>query len=155
MTGDAFVELARKMLVFQPTSGPAGTRSVVSRAYYGVFHAVRHFIETQLGFERQKSVDGDNPHRFVQVYLSESSEPNAVELSSLMKTLHELRKFADYDIGEEKYETQRFASDSITRADRILRTLEKCTQEPSRTHIKEGMSSYRQKISSAGRRAVQ
>ncbi len=62
MTGDAFVEFARKLLVLPLGACPAGNRSIVSRLYYGVFHAARQFIEDQLGFPHQ-NFDSNNKHR--------------------------------------------------------------------------------------------
>lgn len=141
MTGEDFVSLARKMMVVHRGSAPA-MRSVVSRAYYGVFHQARALLE-DLHFHCPRD---ENSHRFALVYLTNADEKSATDLAALLGTLHEQRKHADYDLDDSRYETEGFAANAIARVDRAMRLLDVCSREPVRTSIRDGIVSYRAKI---------
>lgn len=142
MTGNDFLEFARKAIVMHRGS-PAALRSVVSRAYYGVFHLARDFLE-DLAFQSPKD---ENSHRFVLIQFANADDPTATDTATLLGELHERRKRADHDLDDGRYETETFAADALARADRAVRLLEIGGAEPLRTKIREGILSYRAKIS--------
>ncbi|HVA45310.1 MAG TPA: HEPN domain-containing protein [Pirellulales bacterium] len=141
MIGERFLDLARKMLVMHRTD-PAGLRSVVSRAYYGAFHSARTFLE-DMGCRVART---ENAHQFVQIRLLNSGEERATKLGTLLTHLHERRKDADYEIDSPQYETEDFAVEAITRADRAMALLADCREELVRSKIKAGIASYERKI---------
>jgi uncharacterized protein (UPF0332 family) len=142
MTGDDFIDFARKAIVMHRGS-PAAMRSVVSRAYYGVFHLARTMLE-HLGFH---SIQDENSHRFVLIQFANAGEDLATDIAALLGELHERRKRADYDLDNPRYETELFAADSIARADRANRLLDVSRSEPAHTRIRDGIISYRAKVS--------
>lgn len=142
MSGEDFIDFARKMIVMHRNS-PVGMRSVVSRSYYGVFHIARVYLE-ELGFHTSRD---ESSHRFLLVHLANAGEDNATDAASLLGDLHERRKRADYDLGDERCATEGFAAEAIARADRAARLFEICRQEPARTDVRDGILSYRSKIS--------
>ena len=137
MTGDDFLSLARRMVVTHQAE-PAALRTVVSRAYYGVFHNAKALLE-DLGFPVPKS---ENAHLFVEVRLRHANRADACDAGALLGDLHERRKRADYDLGSPRYETLEFAAEAIHRADRLRETLKKCGQEPARTDTTRGIAAY-------------
>ena len=141
MQPNKFIELARKIAVMF-RGDPAGVRSVVSRAYYGTLHEARVFLE-QMGYPVPKT---ENGHQFVQVRLLNAQCEHATKLGSLLCHLHERRKKADYDLGEEAYESENFAVEAIARTDRAAKILDQCRNDPARTEIQEGISLYHARI---------
>lgn len=142
MTGNDFLDFARKAIVMHRGSPPA-LRSVVSRAYYGVFHLARDFLEG-LGFHSPKD---ENSHRFLLIQLANADDETATDTAALLGDLHERRKRADYHLDDGRYETETFAADALARADRAVRLLETVGTEPLRTKVRKGILSYRAKIS--------
>lgn len=80
MIGEDFITLARKMMVVHRGSAPA-MRSVVSRAYYGLFHQARALLE-EMQFHSPKD---ENSHRFALVYLANANEKSAMDLAALLR----------------------------------------------------------------------
>lgn len=146
MTGNDFVDYARKTIVMHRGS-PAAMRSVVSRAYYGIFHLTRTLLE-DMGFHSPRD---ENSHRFVLIHLANADDETATDAATLLGELHDRRKRADYDLRDTRYETEAFAVDAITRADRAVRLLEMCGAEPLSTKIRDGILSYRAKLSGPSR----
>lgn len=146
MTGDRFIEFARKLLV-QYRDDPAGVRSAVSRLYYGIFHiAVNHLAE--LGWP---PVANENSHQHAQRAFQNSGEQNGIALGDLLVQLHERRKQADYKLEDDRFESLRFGEEAVQRLDRALQMFQKCCEEPARTNIRDGISNYRKKISAASK----
>src|SRR5688572_427716 len=143
MIGDDFLRLARKMVVTHRAE-PAALRTVVSRAYYAVFHA-KLYLE-QLGFAVPRT---ENAHLFVQVRLLHANQVEASEIGALLANLHERRKRADYDLADVSFETLEFAAEAVHRADRVRGKLDLCEQEPARTQVKDGIDAYHKSISPA------
>ncbi|HVX09697.1 MAG TPA: hypothetical protein VHC22_00710 [Pirellulales bacterium] len=143
MTGDRFIDFARKLLV-QYKNDPAGVRSTVSRLYYGAYH-IGISLLTELGWP---PVANENGHQHAQRAFQNSGEQNAIEFGDLLVQLHERRKQADYKLHDERYESSRFGEEAVVRLDQALRAFQKCCNEPARTNIKAGISSYREKINS-------
>lgn len=146
MTGDGFLDFARKAIVMH-RGMPAAMRSVVSRAYYGIYHLTRRYLE-ELGFPTPKD---ESAHRFALVHLANAENEAATDLAALLGEIHERRKRADYDVDDARYETEAFAADTIARADRAARVLECCAAEPVQTTIREGILRYRAKLSAPSR----
>jgi uncharacterized protein (UPF0332 family) len=78
-----------------PTSGPAGFRSAISRAYYGAFLEARELIGTRRGFRIDS---GGNEHKYLQRLLLNCSVEEGQEIGELLKNLQQSRKEADYDM---------------------------------------------------------
>lgn len=82
-----FLDLAES-LASQP-SNEAAARSAISRAYYAVFHAGRHYlVRAGIPIDRSR-----NAHVQVQDELEKKSET----IGQVVKRLHVWRKYADYD----------------------------------------------------------
>jgi len=146
MTGDDFVSLARRLFVTHQADA-AAIRTVASRAYYGVFHSAKAFLE-EIGFPVPKT---ENAHLFIQVRLTHANQADASEAGALLGALHESRKRADYDLSSARYQTPDFAAEAIVRADRVLEKLKSCRQEPAVGEIVRGITAYQTSISSRSR----
>jgi hypothetical protein len=153
MTGGEFISFARKLLTLPAARSPAGYRSVTSRLYYGAYHEALGFIENEMGFRHRKADDNANKHQFVLEYLTGSQEDLAQKLAAQIGQLHERRKNADYDLDQAHFGEESFAVGSVTRADRIMRTIEACREDAVRHKIQTGMSTYRQRRSAPPRSA--
>lgn len=146
MTGQEFLDFARKIIVMYRGS-PAAMRTVVSRAYYAVYHIARTFLE-DLGFHAPKD---ESCHRFVLIHLANADNQIATDVAALLGEIHERRKKADYELDQNQYGTEAFAADAIARADRAVRLLDACVVESTRANIRDGILSYRAKISRPSR----
>lgn len=147
MKADEFIAFARKLLTLPAAQCPAGYRSVTSRLYYGIYHELVDFIEVELGFVHRKSYDNENKHLFILEYLLNTDEEEAKDLASQIRQLHERRKEADYALGKKLPDTDKYAIESVVRADRILNSLDQCRQNPLRGKIQADMLAYRRRRS--------
>ena len=144
-----FIAFARILLTLPAAQCPAGYRSITSRLYYGVYHVALEFIESELGFPHRKADDNNNKHQFIIDYLVGSNEDHAMDLATQLGQLHELRKVADYRIADKHFEKDNTkAIESVTRVDRIIRTIDACREPTARNNIQNGMSVYRKRRSS-------
>lgn len=141
MTGDRFIDFARKLLV-QYANDPAGIRSIVSRLYYGLYHIALNYLR-EMGYHPGGN---ENAHQYIQRRFQNADEQNALLLGDLLVQLHERRTQADYKLDIARYESSLFGEEAVVRIDRALRAFEKCCDEPARSNIKAGISSYHRKI---------
>jgi uncharacterized protein (UPF0332 family) len=137
MTGREFLTLAGKLAVMQQL-GPAGERSAVSRAYYGVFHLAKELLE-DLNIHIPRD---ENAHKKLVMYFANSRQTEAVSLATMIGDLHERRKRADYTIADTQYEGARFAQSSVERANAISDVLAKLAAEPRRSQLQQGVKAY-------------
>jgi uncharacterized protein (UPF0332 family) len=145
MTGDDFLTYAGKLAALHGRD-PAGARSCVSRAYYGVFNAARELLE-----ENQISIGkSENCHKKLVHYFSGSEDAEAEAFANLIGDLHERRKKADYTLSDSRWESQEFAVRSLERAQTLRSQLATMATEPRRTAVMDGIRKYLTTITSHG-----
>jgi uncharacterized protein (UPF0332 family) len=125
-----FVTFASKLFVLQPDSA-ACCRSAISRAYYGVYHSAREFLDG-LGVRTRSGI---SEHLYLQRLLKESQVGEAIELGQLLDNLHQSRKEADYELTNDRPERRGQVQACVLRATEILSRLEshfgKCGLNPA------------------------
>jgi len=141
MRPDQFIDFATE-LANSAGSGAAAHRSATSRAYYGVYHAVRFLIEKGLSISCRAEAGG-NEHKLVQEFLKNCQVEEAAEVGRLLGNLHKSRRAADYDLDETSPETQADSQLSVARARNILAKLQECATGPLRQKIIAGMSQHK------------
>ena len=119
-----------------PTSGPAGFRSAISRAYYAAFLEARELIGKRMGFRVDR---GGNEHKYLQRLLLNCSVEEGQEVGELLKNLQQSRKEADYDMHLLHCETQVEASLCVARAQAISQRLSACSTGLLFTKIQLGI----------------
>jgi len=143
MNSIEFITLART-LADSETSGPAGYRSAVSRAYYGAFLSVQAMIEIDLALPCKLGTLSE--HAVVQRFLLNCQVPEAAELGRLLGNLHEFRKDADYQMADTTYEDRGESRLCVDRADEIMVRLHQCSTMVMRQKIKAGIIQYRRAV---------
>ncbi len=128
-----------------PSSGPAGYRSAIFRAYYAVYLQARDLIGVTMGFR----IDGGgNEHKFIQRLLLNCSLEEGQEVGELLKNLHQSRREADYDMDLLHCESQAEARLCVARAQEVSQRLATCASGMVFTKIKLGIRAYLQKTNS-------
>ena len=122
MKGQDFIDIAARW-VAEKECGEPTLRSAVSRAYYGAFHCAQALFQ-EIGVP--EPVSRENKHTFVQLALMNSGNPKAAKAGSLLGSLHEQRKIADYEMGVEHNGGR--ATAAVAEAYRIRQLLETCTE---------------------------
>jgi len=91
---DFFAEADRAL----DAEGEMPARSAISRAYYGAFHHARQYAE-QYGFVERAEGQGGT-HKQLRAFLLQQTknEPALNLVARHLKTLHEQRCRADYDL---------------------------------------------------------
>ena len=148
MRPEEFLDFATE-LANSSNSGSAAHRSAVSRAYYGVYHAVRSIIEKDLSISCRAD-SGGNEHKLLIDYLAGSQVDEAVEIARLLRNLSQSRKEADYDLDEKAAESQQNSQTCVARARNILEKLSGCVTGPLRQRVIAGITQYR-KLRMTGR----
>src|SRR2546428_3167186 len=113
-----FLELAELLL---DGNGPAACRTVISRAYYAVFHTVQEFFEL-MGFAPPKR----DYHIIVQRRLLASGDNELANMGSDLGDLHQQRIRADYRLADKGPEGLRQARAVANEARRMIDILVKC-----------------------------
>lgn len=140
MTPREFIILATK-LADDPASGPPAHRSAVSRAYYCAFLSVLDLM--QRGLHVSVKWDNRSEHKVVQMFLTGSQVPEAVELGYWLGNLHDKRKSADYDMDDLDPEDQAESQLCVARANEIMRRLRECSTTEMKQRIFAGISQFR------------
>ena len=121
ITGQDFITVASRWVALQNGCEPT-LRSSVSRAYYGAFHCAVSMLR-EIGVP--EPVSNKNKHTFVQNALLSSGNQNAAKAGSMLASLHEQRKNADYDIAS-TFSGQQSARDAVEDATTIRQLLATC-----------------------------
>jgi len=139
MTPIEFITYAARVAA-SPTSGTAGYRSSVSRAYYGAFHLARQLLENDLEIDCRAA---GNEHALIQQFFLNCSVKKGVAVGMLLRNLHTSRKEADYMLETNHSETQVAAMLSVERATELARMLDEIKEGPLRALIQAGIVQYR------------
>jgi uncharacterized protein (UPF0332 family) len=143
MNPGKFIDLAEK-LAQDPSAGPEGFRSAISRAYYGAFLSTLSLVETVIGV--QCKIGTLSEHQALQRLLMNCQVAEAAELGQMLSNLHEQRKGADYDMDDPEYEDAGAAQLGVARAEQIMNQLQRCTPMAVRQKIYAGMVQYRGRV---------
>jgi uncharacterized protein (UPF0332 family) len=103
-----FISLAKEMLHERPTASRC--RSIISRAYYGAFHAATNLI-ADIGLPA-----GHNHGHLQHDYLN-SGSVIARDIGLSLEALHSLRIQADYRLDLKHVETPEVSLRAVTRAE--------------------------------------
>jgi uncharacterized protein (UPF0332 family) len=115
MDSREFIAFSGKVVTF----GPAGTRSAISRAYYGAFHFSRSIL-IELGIR----VSGSGvSHAILINYLQAVSHSDCRTAGTLLSHLHTNRVKADYDLQDVEPESIELAQKCVVRAHELMRSL--------------------------------
>ncbi len=140
-SADEIVALAGKLFITHSNSA-AALRTVVSRAYYGAYHATGdYFVELGLSRGRQHNYHFD---------LLNCNQSEARLAGQVLEDLRSRRVIADYELEDERVEDRAFAQYAVVSARKIQSLLERLHQEPLRTTVKAGIEAYRQRIGPRG-----
>lgn len=115
-------------------------RSAISRAYYGVFHSVKEFVEKDLGHSCKA---GGSEHRKLQQFLMNCRVDEGVDLGRMLQNLHESRREADYDLDDVASESQSQARLCVERAVATVSALTICASGSLKENIRAGIEAYR------------
>jgi uncharacterized protein (UPF0332 family) len=140
MTDNDFLELADLFLSQLPQASEALHRTVVSRAYYGVYHLASTFLG-ELGFAHGR--DHGLPPRLLMV----AGDNNAREAGKLLNDLQGERVKADYDLASRRFLQLELAKEIVHSAHEAKRLLEACRAEPARSLIKSGIEAWQRRVS--------
>jgi uncharacterized protein (UPF0332 family) len=124
-----YLSLARALLdrvkradgLTDPT-GRAECRSAISRAYYASFHVAVAF----LSFLRIKVCDSGLCHVVTRNGLNNSGESDLQSISSYLGTLYAERRFADYEMNNQRAERLAQAKLLVQLADDTIALLDAC-----------------------------
>ena len=111
-----FIELAQYLLANPGNLEEAALRTVVSRAYYGVYHAALEYAQKDVNFVPQKS----NQHMNLRSYFKTHKSPR---IANLFDQLYKWRIECDYENKEITGLSQQVAPSSINRARNFLSQL--------------------------------
>jgi hypothetical protein len=143
MTGEDFLNIAEKIGAL---SGEAAQRSVVSRAYFGAFHAVRDWL-ADLGFVVTRN---DSSHSEISRWLVGSGHSPAIEIGRRIGILRAVRNRADYDLNDPASGSSAFAAQHLASGRWIIASIASCNAEPARSAIIAGIQAYRARIAQRG-----
>jgi uncharacterized protein (UPF0332 family) len=130
ITGDDFIQLASRWSLLD---GEATWRSSISRAYYGAFHSAQTFLFDDLQIAPPQS--GKNRHSFVHNALMASGNAQGRKAGSMLQSLHEHRKNADYDLARDEAGRQELAIYAVESAAAIRKLLHDCNEETAKRQI--------------------
>jgi uncharacterized protein (UPF0332 family) len=137
-----FFAFASKLFVSHPPSAPC-SRTIISRAYYGAYHAARQLLD-DLGI---RSKSGISEHLYLQRLFKESQVEEAIELGQLLDNLHQSRKDADYDLGSDQPEKRGQVQACLERAvEAISRVTALSSDEALRRSVRDGITEYKNKV---------
>ena len=137
MIGDDFIAYAGKIAALHGMD-PAGARSCVSRAYYGIFHSASELLASRQIFIPK----GENAHKKLVMYFANCKNADAARFASHVGDLHERRKHADYDLDRSRWETHAFAKESLERAIALQTAIKTLAAEPLCTAVMDGIRGY-------------
>ena len=140
MTGNEFLQFAQKLFE-TGDSGEALSRTVISRAYYGVYHLAVDYLRI-IGFP--SSGHGKPPE-----WLRASGVHSARKAGELLAELATARNNADYDLAQSRViarvRDKNFVNDLLEQASEVKSLLLACGAEPTRSDVKAGIDAYRQR----------
>ncbi len=140
MEGKEFFVFAQKLV--QIRTEPA-LRSAISRAYYAAYHCCIQLLR-ELGFQFSKDASA---HDKVFAYLNNSAISEIQAAADNLTHLRRHRNSADYDLTSKEFQNHIDCQLDLARAQSIILQIEKYSQEPLRTQLRNGMREYEAKIS--------
>ena len=146
MTGDDFLRVASELLAPYLTdrkvADEALFRTIISRAYYGACHVAIAYL-ANLG------LPSSSDHGLAKRWLVEAGEPSAKRAGRLLEDLYSARQRADYRLSDPKAignaQSVEFVKDQIEQALDLKLLLDKCSVEPARSAVKDGIEQYRKR----------
>jgi len=146
MTGDDFLKVASELvapfLTGKQVAKEALFRTIISRSYYGAYHLAIAYLAS-LG------LPSSSDHGLAKRWLVEAGEPNARRAGRLLEDLYSARQRADYRLGDPKAisnaQSVEFVRDQIEQASYLKSLLEKCSVEPARSAVKDGIERFRKR----------
>ncbi len=141
MEAKAFLALANKLTQMRDE---AALRSSVSRAYYAAYNSGIALVR-QLGFPFEK---GAPAHDKLYQYLNNIPISEVVDLANSLKALRKHRNEADYDMESPTFRNHSFCQLNVARAQIAVSQIEKFSQEPLRTQLRNGLQEYQTQIHS-------
>lgn len=129
----------------EKTNDPASIRSSISRAYYAVFN-LSFEVLNKIGIS---VLNNSNAHSEIIVKLKNSGNSEAQKFGVQIGDLHTKRLDADYFMRPLKtnIEDQKMAKVLVLNASKIISFLDRCTSEPLKSEIFNGIKEYEKKIS--------
>jgi uncharacterized protein (UPF0332 family) len=137
--GKEFFELAQKLV--QMRSEPA-LRSAISRAYYAAYHCCIQLLR-EFGFQFSKDASA---HDKVVAYLNNAGITEIQFVSGELSYLRRRRNHADYELTSVEFQNHIKCQLDLARAQGIIFQIEKYSQEPLRTQLRDGLRVYHAKI---------
>jgi len=137
ISGRDFLALAE---IWIKGSTEAEWRSAVSRAYYGVFHVARQFME-DLGFLVPR---GDQAHAYLWLRLSNSGDVQLQIAGSDLNILRRDRNRSDYEVKVTLLHANALLQ--VQAAAQIIKIIEAINQNPLRAQVTDAMKNYERDI---------
>jgi uncharacterized protein (UPF0332 family) len=142
MKADEFISLAEEMLQERPAASRC--RSIISRAYYGAFHAAQELIA-------DLRLATTHNHGHLQHDFLHSGSANGHEVGTLLESLHSQRVQADYRLQLKHVETIEVSRDVLMDAKRTVQTIVELREEFRRNpHAQqkffEAIAAFRAKV---------
>ncbi len=134
MLGDEFIAVATQLLTNQ---NEARLRSAVSRAYYGVYHTARGFIQSL-----DVIIPKYDSHDKLWWCFQEAGEPETRVVANGLNLLRRERNFADYDFDDRRFTTQDTARTLVRLAIEVVDRLNACRIEPLHSRLHASIRQY-------------
>jgi uncharacterized protein (UPF0332 family) len=139
MEGKEFFTLAQKLV--QMRTEPA-FRSAVSRAYYAGYHCCLQLLR-EFGFQFSKDASA---HDKLAAYLNNAAIDEIQVVADTLWHLRRRRNSADYNLSSKEFQNHIDCQIDLVRAQSIILQIEKHSQEPLRTQLRNGLRDYHAKI---------
>lgn len=139
MEGKAFLTTAQKLV---KTRNEPDLRSAISRAYYAAYNCCIQSLR-DIGFQFGKDFPA---HEKVYQYLHNTGLADIEATARALNLLRKRRNRADYDMASTEFQDHFACQGDIARAQIIIGQIEKYSQEPLRTQLRNGVREYVTKI---------
>lgn len=133
-----YIHFSHQILNSKDMQHEAGYRSVTSRVYYSAFIICRDIILKQ-GIPFQGTA---SDHNRVQMVLNNSGSDALSKISSDLNNLMKSRKSADYDYGNQRFNTPKTSIFDLKIAEHIVSVVKTELSGPNKDEITGGMLSY-------------
>ncbi len=132
-----FYDLAAQMAAV--AKRPAEFRTAISRSYYAAYHVARELMTTLGG---QFNPTDRETHVDVRRHLERSGNTVLVAVANDLRTLHNDRKTADYNIRDLTIEKQNEALARVSKALVIIEKIDKQCSGPEKTAIRSAITGW-------------
>jgi uncharacterized protein (UPF0332 family) len=139
MAGKEFFALAQKLVQMRTESA---LRSAVSRGYYAGYHCCLQLLR-ELGFHFSQDASA---HEKVAAFLNNAAIDEVQTIADTLTHLRRRRNSADYDLSSKEFQNHLDCQIDLVRTQSIILQIEKYSQEPFRTQLRNGLQAYQVKI---------